>query len=853
MVTPRAERWTTRIGRWLLGALLPSSVLAIGSLLPSVLIVMATLAAVACALLWIEPPERVARAAKWLAIAWALLVGFTILQVVPLPASIVHALAPGNADIWERSLSAFHEPSPLWHPISVAPAATRLEVLRGAFYGCVFFAALRVASERHGTTFLEGVLMVSGALLALVSLGHAAVDAKTVFGVYRPREIYAYAPGRYGPLLNVNQLTAYLNAGACVAMGAALRRRPSFPRPLLIAAAVLLAGTSVWGASRGGTGALMLGILLTVGLSIYARSKFSTARAEIAIPIVLVFAAAAIAGLGFSEEARQDLASRDVSKVGAAVNALALVPRSPFFGWGRGAFEGIFPSVRQSVEYVTFTNPENILVQWSSEWGLPVSVLAAAVILYALRPGTMLNAARPAVGAWVAIVVVVVHDLVDFHLEVPGVMAVIATTGAIVVGARAQSTGATGARGEATGGRLRYVAFAATALTIPAAIAVAPNVDHLLSDERARLSAHSQDSTVSEEQFRKELRDSVQRYPAEGFLPLMGAVRAQTLGDGNVLPWVARALEVNPRFGRAHLVLARSLASRYRSQARLEYRLAYENDVGLREATLTEVPRLVGNADDALQLVPDGALGVPVLEHLAEAIAPRLPASAAILDDEIERRAPQSAVVARRRVAAALSDVAHGHAWCAPRDVCAQRAISAAQALVARDRTSCEAHVLLSRVRVANNEAILAFDELERAVDVVTAREECQRALVDLALETKQTRRVDIALERLVRAGCGTSKECADLYAWAGDVEDRRGRTASAISFYKRAINIDPDRVELASRVGELATSLGLLSEALDAYSTLARRYPDDPRWTTALESTQREVDRARLAPPRTP
>lgn len=850
MTTARGERGPARAGRWLFGALLPLSVLALGSLLPAVLIVMAVLAAIACALLWIDPPERVSRAAKWLVVAWVLLLGFTLLQAVPLPASLVHFLAPANAEIWERSLSAFREPPPSWHPISVAPAATRLEVLRGVFYGSVFFAGLRIASERHGTTFVEAVVMVSGAALALVSLAHAALDAKTVFGFYRPREIYAYAPGRYGPLLNVNQLTAYLNAGACVALGTALSRRPAVPRTLVIAAAVLLAGTSVWGASRGGTASLTLGILLTVGLSFYARSKFPTARAEIAIPVVLLFAAAAITGLGVSEEARQDLASKDVSKVGAALNALALVPKSPIFGWGRGAFEAVFPSVRQSVEYVTFTNPENILVQWSTEWGLPVSVIAVGCIFLALRPGTVLTAARPAIGAWVAIVVVVLHDLVDFHLEVPAVMAVVAAAGAVVVGARAHSGGTDAG---VTTGRFRWLALGASVLTIPAALWVLPNANHLLSDDRARLSAFSQDASVKEDRFRAELHDAMLRYPAEAFLPLMGAVRAQTLGDGNVLPWIGRSLEVNPRFGRAHLVLARSLAARYRAQSRLEYRLAYENDVGLREAMLAESPRLVGDADDALELVPAGALGVPVLEHLATAIHSRLPASSVLLDEEIERRKPDSVGVARRQVEAALSDLTHSHPWCAPRDACTKAAVSAARALIARDRTSCEAHLLLAKIRVQTGEAILAFDELERAVDVVTARDECQRGLVDLALETKQTRRADIALERLVRAGCGTSKECADLYAWAGDVEDRRGKAASAITFYKRAVNIDPERIELANRIGELATSLGLLSEALDAYSSLARRFPNDPRWTNALESTQRAVDKARMSPPHVP
>src|SRR5437868_11253661 len=109
------ERRSTTAGKWLLAAVVPASALAIGSQLTPVLLVMSVLAAIACALLWTHPPERISRASQLVLVAFAILIGMTLLQSIPLPGGVVRALAEANADIWDRSLSAFREPGPAWH------------------------------------------------------------------------------------------------------------------------------------------------------------------------------------------------------------------------------------------------------------------------------------------------------------------------------------------------------------------------------------------------------------------------------------------------------------------------------------------------------------------------------------------------------------------------------------------------------------------------------------------------------------------------------------------------------------------------------------------------------------------
>ncbi len=844
------ERRTTTIGKWLLALVVPGAALAIGSLLPAVLVTVTLAAAASCVLLWLEPPRRGARAGRWVLAAFAILLGATVLQAIPLPAGLVSTIAPGNADVWARALSPLREGGPAWHPISVAPAATHVEVLRGVLYGCVFLAALRVTLSEGGVRFLEGVVIAAASMLALSTLAHNAVHAERVFGVYQPREMQGYVAGRIGPLLNPNHIAAYCNVGALTAAGVALADRRMTPRALAAGAAVLLAFTSVWAGSRGGTGSLVVGALLVAGLTfLRARKRHTAGQVELVIVVVALVAAGALVGVSASEVARGDLAGRDMAKLEIVRTAFRLVPVAPVFGVGRGAFESMFPLVREGTTYFTFLRAENIVAQWVVEWGVPVSLGGAVALFLALRPNVLLRAERPPIGAWVAIVAALLHDLVDFHLEVPGVTVLVAVCVAIVVGARRSSQDR---KRETRGARLEpVVAFASAGAAALAALVVAPDFTHTLSDDRDLVAKLAVDPAVSREDFHATLRAAMLRHPAEPFLPLAGAIHAQARGGESVVPWVARALERYPRFGRAHLVLARSLAPRSRAQARLEYRLAYEYDANVRASVLREVPFVIEDEASALEVVADGGAGVEMLENLSSALAARLPSTAARLDEELVRRDPSAPGPLRRRALAALGDLANDHPWCADRARCAGEGLAAAEALVRLQPESCEPRVLTARLVIAMGRTAQALDGLTEALDRTRDRGACVRELVTLCLEAGDRRRADAALERATRAGCGSHDDCLDLYTWAARTEEGRGNILRAISFHKRAAELSPERDEHLSKIAELAERAGLTTEALDAYGKLAMRHPDDPAWRRRADELRDASMRQRMRAPR--
>src|SRR5262249_31967167 len=149
-------------------------------------------------------------------LVFAALAWFTLMQTIPMPMRWLQAIAPANADVWERCLLPLGEAAPRWAPISLDPGASLVEVLKWTTYAAAFATASAVAA-RHGAAW--GVLAVFGAAVAaaFTTLGHGLIGATKVYGLYQPT--FPALAWHVGPLLNPNNLAGYLNLGALSGLG----------------------------------------------------------------------------------------------------------------------------------------------------------------------------------------------------------------------------------------------------------------------------------------------------------------------------------------------------------------------------------------------------------------------------------------------------------------------------------------------------------------------------------------------------------------------------------------------------------------------------------------------------------
>jgi hypothetical protein len=832
---------------------MPVSALGLGALHTPVLALCAALAALGTGLLWFEAEPLEPRPAATALIAVALaLIAWTTLQVIPLPIGIVRSIAPESADVWSRALSPLHENGPSLVTLSLDPTASRVQILRGITYLTFFVGALRVARRREGVALLERVLLASAVVVAAAALMHPVLGARKVFGIYEPTQPGSYVGEHHlSPLLNTNHLSAYVNIGAMLAFSCSVERRSTVPRPLAIVIALLLSATTVWTMSRGGTATLILGVVLVTGLSFAARrAKHLRTAGQLAV-LATAVGGVAVLILASADEFRTKVAHNDLSKVDLVKNAFAITRDFPIFGVGRGAFESAFPKFRLGSDYVVFTHPENVVAQWITEWGLPLSLVGFGAILWALRPKTALARSRPPVGPWAALVALGIHNLCDFNSEVPGVVVALTACAAMVTGGTGggsstpHRTSVWAKRPTAIALLLAGAALAAIVVTLPRASG------ELYADQRA-LRDLGLDRSLSRDAFRARIREAMLRHPAEPYFPFVGAVRATMTHDDNVLPWAGRALERSPVYGRVHLLLARSLFAKHQAQARLEYRTACVQDPSS-FCTLLEVVPLVDSYDDAMELVPDGIDGARVLAHIARNIAPRLPATVTRLDREITRRDPSLLDPVERTAARALADVRDEEPWCGDaanpstslRLACIADGLAAAERLRSFAPEKCEGHALVAELRVATGDIDAGYAELDRSLEQVERRSACARRLVSLAVLIRNNARIDSAIDRMIKLGCETPAECVTNYTFAADVEARRGAQRRALTFAKKASERAPERDDLIVDVATRASAQGSHGDALEAFTRLAERHPNDPRWAESAKQERDAITRA--------
>lgn len=624
-----------KVARWTFASGVVGTALALGGVYTWTLLVALPLFGASAVFAWMrESAPRLRPPARALVAVAVGLTAYTALQAVPLPAALVRILSPATGEVWRSSMQALQAPGPRWMTLSRDPFGTRIELVRGLLYLLALLAALRIARERDGQMFLERLLVAGPVLLGIAAVLHPAFGAERVFGLYKP--VYDVGSRHLAPLLNANHLSGYLNVGICCAAAAALSPRPHTSRTVSLGVTVLLVGIDAWVGSRGGLGSLVFGLLAVALLS------WRSAHADERFPLVpvlggaVVVTATAMLVLASSDSAWSELSVRDISKLQMFGQAARLVASAPLFGVGRGAFATSFPLVRSGSYNLTYTHPENLIAQWTSEWGVPVSVLAFAVLAWNLRPSVMLARSRPPIGAWAALACLALHNLVDFSSEVPAVMLALVTCAALVTGGMA---GSTSKRDGAPAPRLpsRLLRLGVASCVTLGLLVGATAFAHGSEEDGAALRALLLQRPADRAGFRQAVAAAIHRHPAEPYFPFLGAVRAMTVHDEAPLPWLEATLDRAPLvYGRAHLLLARSFFRRSPAQARLEYRLGYLQDPDEAAETSVEAAALVQGYDDARELAPGTSpYELQVASHLANTLSDRLPATAARLQADV--------------------------------------------------------------------------------------------------------------------------------------------------------------------------------------------------------------------------
>ena len=723
-----------------------------------------------------------------IALAW------TGLQLIPIPSSLVGLLVPESVDAWRSNAALFGESPRSLIPMSLDPGATRLEVAKGSAIVAAYLAARVFAASRWRRSVLKGVA-ASGIAMALVAFAHKLAGATEVFGVYTP----IYASSRLlAPLMNENHLGGLMAMASPIAIGLAMDAEATEERIGWAASGGLCALAAILSFSRGGMLALTIGmfVFITVYAARLSRHDQSILRSR-TVPILAIGVLAVIllaVGLRGSDLGRELAHRHNITpKFAGAVAALPVIASHPIAGVGRGAFSAAF--VDEQGTDKRFFYPENLPVQWASEWGLPITLALLVIVIWSIARGFRLRRSHAHLGGLAGLVAIGAHQLADFSLELVGVAVVAAATlGSVAdsVSVRPQQP-------------LRKLCAVISTISVGAAVValslLGGDVFTLEMQSRAAL-ARGDDMKARELAIK-----GLSLHPSEPIFALTGAEVAVRNRDESTGRWINRAQELAPLWSAPHLLGARWLFSLGElDQALIEIREAEALRPGSARTTICSLLRANGNPAIALRAAPQGLDGAKFLDRAAMCLPLQSPESARI-DTAARARDPNLPGPRSRQ---------------AERLLAKQQPLEAIDLLLGSPDLDPNGQRILADAYMRGNDLQAAARTIAPLLSAGDVPSSVLRTAATIYVKIGDEESLVRVLSGLRAQTAGKAKSLADVELFVGKLYESQRRYAPALKSYEDSHRAEESRQALLA-MARVADAMGNRARALITYRRLCR------------------------------
>jgi O-antigen ligase/polysaccharide polymerase Wzy-like membrane protein len=351
------------------------------------------------------------------------------LQLVPLPAGLASAIAPGVA--------RFAGGGP--RPITVDVAATSLALVRWLSYAAYLIAALEATRRPGGAVTALAVVLAVGLFEAVYGTWNLLAGNQSILWIARE----AATGDATGSLVNRNHYAAIFELCLPALLArAALDGRPrddAAGRNVLVGiGAVAMAVGALLSHSRAGT--LCLGAAVGVGAALTSRLTATRAPARMALAVAgLGVVCASIVGLAPLLTRFGALSAEPVVRGALWRDAAGAARDFPVAGAGAGAFEAVFPAYRARLGGdQAWAHAHQDPLELAIEGGLAALALATwAAYAFGRRLARRLTGppATRGAAAWLAagLAALLAHAQVDFPLHIPGLVYLLLLVAAVVL------------------------------------------------------------------------------------------------------------------------------------------------------------------------------------------------------------------------------------------------------------------------------------------------------------------------------------------------------------------------------------------------------------------------------------
>jgi O-antigen ligase len=377
---------------------------------------------------------------------FGLFIVLAVVQLLPMPMSLLEVISPGSASIYRI---AGDGTSGQWHPISLYPHATLSELLNLLAYSAVFLVVSNHFRSREQILSLVRTIVFLGCVLVCIAVLQKATWNGRIYWFYPiDPALQSRISYIWGPYINRNHFAGYLEMAIPLALGLVIytlsrsghdqgktllrrisslagnRKLPVFA--LSVLAVVVMSGALFATLSRGG----ILGFTASMAAFIIMMRSRRSLRNKTGMLIILGLIVA-IVGLFATwdriEGRFMDLADENrVMRTQVWSDLTGMVREYPILGSGLGTFDRGFPRYQTKYSTVLFEHAENDYLEVLTDTGLIglTLAIAAGTVFFLTMYRTWKvrrNSFSTSLGAsgLASCTAIAVHSLTDFNLRIP--------------------------------------------------------------------------------------------------------------------------------------------------------------------------------------------------------------------------------------------------------------------------------------------------------------------------------------------------------------------------------------------------------------------------------------------------
>jgi tetratricopeptide (TPR) repeat protein/O-antigen ligase len=370
-----------------------------------------------------------------------LLVCIAILQVTPLPASLLKIIAPHTSKVYQDV--ALIGGSPGWLTLSLYPHATVLELLRFLSNISVYVLTVQIVRNRNSTDVMTAAILITGVCIALTGMFQLGTSNRKLLWFREVRQL----SHSFGPYVNRNHFAGLMEMLIPVCIGMSIYLLPSVRnkygnrvrvaeffthkktnRLILYFAGVIIMITGLFlSLSRGGIVGFSLGMFF-FGIMLLTRNSTRMKGWIVAVSFLTVLLSVGWFGWmpvieRFAETTHADTSS--TYRVNNWKDSLEIIKSYPLFGTGLGTYEYTYPRYKTFGGQERWEHAHNDYLEGAIEFGIPGLIIGMYIIggfyltmFRVLRQRTSAYSRLLGIGGMAGITGMLIHNLVDFNFHI---------------------------------------------------------------------------------------------------------------------------------------------------------------------------------------------------------------------------------------------------------------------------------------------------------------------------------------------------------------------------------------------------------------------------------------------------